>query len=95
MTPVEVEARFNRDLIIVPSKTPGVPLHMLGTVDGIWRDVGVTPLIGALAQAGITLVLLDRQGRFEVRATYRPPKRRYKKRMRMPSKLDPHALLKE
>ena len=26
----------------------------------------------------------------EVRATHRRPKRRYKKRMRMPSKLDPH-----
>jgi hypothetical protein len=32
-------------------------------------------------------------GRGEPRATHRGPKRRYKKRMRMPSKLDPHVAL--
>jgi CRISP-associated protein Cas1 len=44
-----------------------VPLHMLGAVV-VFGGVFVSPpLIGALARAGITLVLLDRQGRFEAR----------------------------
>jgi CRISP-associated protein Cas1 len=44
-----------------------VPLHMLGAVV-VFGPVAVSPpLIGALARAGITLVLLDRQGRFEAR----------------------------
>jgi hypothetical protein len=42
------------------------------------------------------LGLRDRSGTTaktaEVRATHRRPKRRYKKRMRMPSKLDPHLV---
>ncbi|MGJ4951454.1 type I-C CRISPR-associated endonuclease Cas1c [Bradyrhizobium sp. HKCCYLS20291] len=44
-----------------------VPFHMLGAVVTV-GPVSVSPaLIGALARAGITLVLLDRQGRFEAR----------------------------
>jgi CRISPR-associated protein Cas1 len=44
-----------------------VPLHMLGSVV-VFGPIFVSPaLIGALARAGITLVLLDRQGRFEAR----------------------------
>jgi len=44
-----------------------VPLHMLGAVV-VFGGIFVTPpLMGALARAGITLVLLDRQGRFEAR----------------------------
>lgn len=44
-----------------------VPLHMLGAVV-VFGPIAVSPpLIGALARAGITLVLLDRQGRFEAR----------------------------
>jgi CRISPR-associated protein Cas1 len=44
-----------------------VPLHMLGAVV-VFGATSVSPaLIGALARAGITLVLLDRQGRFEAR----------------------------
>lgn len=44
-----------------------VPLHMLGAVVVV-GPISVSPaLIGALARAGITLVLLDRQGRFEAR----------------------------
>jgi CRISPR-associated protein Cas1 len=44
-----------------------VPLHMLGTVVVFGGIFVSPPLIGALARAGITLVLLDRQGRFEAR----------------------------
>jgi CRISPR-associated protein Cas1 len=44
-----------------------VPLHMLGAVVVFGGIVVTPPLIGALARAGITLVLLDRQGRFEAR----------------------------
>ena len=44
-----------------------VPLHMLGAVVVFGGVVVTLPLIGALARAGITLVLLDRQGRFEAR----------------------------
>lgn len=44
-----------------------VPLHMLGAVV-VFGAISVSPpLIGALARAGITLVLLDRRGRFEAR----------------------------
>jgi CRISPR-associated protein Cas1 len=44
-----------------------VPLHMLGSVV-VFGAISISPpLIGALARAGITLVLLDRQGRFEAR----------------------------
>ncbi|MFZ5693057.1 MAG: type I-C CRISPR-associated endonuclease Cas1c [Pseudomonadota bacterium] len=44
-----------------------VPLHMLSAVV-VFGATSVSPsLIGALAKAGITLVLLDRQGRFEAR----------------------------
>jgi CRISP-associated protein Cas1 len=44
-----------------------VPLHMLGGVVVFGGIFVSPPLIGALARAGITLVLLDRQGRFEAR----------------------------
>lgn len=44
-----------------------VPLHMLGAVVVFGGIVVTPPLIGALARAGITLVLLDRQGRFQAR----------------------------
>jgi len=44
-----------------------VPLHMLGAVVVFGATSVSPPLIGALARAGITLVLLDRQGRFEAR----------------------------
>jgi CRISPR-associated protein Cas1 len=44
-----------------------VPLHMLGAVVVFGGIFISPPLIGALARAGITLVLLDRQGRFEAR----------------------------
>jgi CRISPR-associated protein Cas1 len=44
-----------------------VPLHMLGAVVVFGAANISPPLIGALARAGITLVLLDRQGRFEAR----------------------------
>ena len=44
-----------------------VPLHMLGSVVVFGGIFVSPPLIGALARAGITLVLLDRQGRFEAR----------------------------
>jgi CRISPR-associated protein Cas1 len=44
-----------------------VPLHMLGAVVVFGAIFVSPPLIGALARAGITLVLLDRQGRFEAR----------------------------
>jgi CRISPR-associated protein Cas1 len=44
-----------------------VPLHMLGSVVVFGAIFISPPLIGALARAGITLVLLDRQGRFEAR----------------------------
>lgn len=44
-----------------------VPLHMLGSVVAFGATSISPPLIGALARAGITLVLLDRQGRFEAR----------------------------
>jgi CRISPR-associated protein Cas1 len=44
-----------------------VPLHMLGAVVVFGATFISPPLIGALARAGITLVLLDRHGRFEAR----------------------------
>ena len=44
-----------------------VPLHMLGAVVVFGGIFVSPPLIGALARAGITLVLLDRQGQFEAR----------------------------
>lgn len=44
-----------------------VPLHMLGSVVVFGGIFISPPLIGALARAGITVVLLDRQGRFEAR----------------------------
>ncbi|UTD28995.1 type I-C CRISPR-associated endonuclease Cas1c [Bradyrhizobium sp. WD16] len=44
-----------------------VPLHMLGAVVVFGAIAISPPLVGALARAGITLVLLDRQGRFEAR----------------------------
>lgn len=44
-----------------------VPLHMLGAVVVFGGIFVSPPLIGALARAGITLVLLDRHGRFEAR----------------------------
>lgn len=44
-----------------------VPLHMLDSVVVFGATSISPPLIGALARAGITLVLLDRQGRFEAR----------------------------
>jgi CRISPR-associated protein Cas1 len=44
-----------------------VPLHMLGAVVVFGGIFVSPPLIGALARAGITVVLLDRQGRFEAR----------------------------
>lgn len=44
-----------------------VPLHMLGSVVVFGGIFISPPLIGALARAGITLALLDRQGRFEAR----------------------------
>jgi CRISP-associated protein Cas1 len=44
-----------------------VPLHLLGSVV-VFGGISISPpLIGALARAGITVVLLDRQGRFEAR----------------------------
>lgn len=44
-----------------------VPLHMLASVVVIGGIFISPPLIGALARAGIALVLLDRQSRFEAR----------------------------
>jgi CRISPR-associated protein Cas1 len=44
-----------------------VPFHMLGAVVVFGGIFISPPLIGALARAGITLVLLDRHGRFEAR----------------------------
>lgn len=44
-----------------------VPLHMLGSVVVFGGIFISPPLIGALARGGVTLVLLDRQGRFEAR----------------------------
>jgi len=44
-----------------------VPLHMLGSVVVFGGIFVSPPLMGALARGGITLVLLDRQGRFEAR----------------------------
>jgi CRISPR-associated protein Cas1 len=44
-----------------------VPFHMLGSVV-LFGGIFITPpLMGALARGGVTLVLLDRQGRFEAR----------------------------
>lgn len=44
-----------------------VPLHLLGSVV-LFGPIHISPaLIGALARGGISLVLLDRQGRFEAR----------------------------
>jgi CRISPR-associated protein Cas1 len=44
-----------------------VPLHMLGSVV-LFGPIHISPqLMGALARGGISLVLLDRQGRFEAR----------------------------
>jgi CRISPR-associated protein Cas1 len=44
-----------------------VPFHMLGSVVVFGAIFVSPPLMGALARAGVTLVLLDRQGRFEAR----------------------------
>jgi CRISPR-associated protein Cas1 len=44
-----------------------VPLHMLGSVVAFGAIYISPPLIQALAAAGITLVLLDRAGRFQAR----------------------------
>ncbi len=44
-----------------------VPLHMLGSVVVFGAIFVSPPLMGALAGAGITLVLLDRNGRFQAR----------------------------
>ncbi len=44
-----------------------VPLHMLGSVVVFGSIFLSPPLIGACAAAGITLVLLDRSGRFQAR----------------------------
>lgn len=65
-------ARLRKDGENVVAEVDGaergrVPLHMLGAVV-VFGAISVSPpLIGALARAGITLVLLDRQGRFEAR----------------------------
>jgi CRISPR-associated protein Cas1 len=65
-------ARLHKDGENVVAEVDGaergrVPLHMLGAVV-VFGAIHISPpLIGALAQAGITLVLLDRQGRFEAR----------------------------
>ncbi|EJW11009.1 CRISPR-associated protein Cas1 [Rhodovulum sp. PH10] len=44
-----------------------MPLHRIGSVVVVGAVYVSPPLIGALARAGIALVLLDRQGRFEAR----------------------------
>lgn len=44
-----------------------VPFHMLGSVVVFGGTLITPPLIGALARRGVTVVLLDRQGRFEAR----------------------------
>ena len=44
-----------------------VPFHMLGSVVVFGGIFVSPPLMGALARGGVTLVLLDRQGRFEAR----------------------------
>lgn len=44
-----------------------VPLHMLGSVVVFGAIFVSPPLMGALASAGITLVFLDRNGRFQAR----------------------------
>jgi len=44
-----------------------VPLHMLAAVVAFGPVLVTPPLIGALAAAGITLTLLDRNGRFQAR----------------------------
>jgi len=44
-----------------------VPLHMLGSVVVFGAIFVSPPLMGALAAAGITLVFLDRNGRFQAR----------------------------
>jgi len=65
-------ARLRKDGENVVAEVDGaergrVPLHMLGGVV-VFGATSVSPaLIGALARAGITLVLLDRHGRFEAR----------------------------
>ncbi len=65
-------ARLRKDGENVVAEVDGaergrVPLHMLGAVVVFGATSVSPPLIGALARAGITLVLLDRQGRFEAR----------------------------
>jgi CRISPR-associated protein Cas1 len=65
-------ARLRKDGENVVAEVDGtergrVPLHMLGGVVTFGATSVSPPLIGALARAGITLVLLDRQGRFEAR----------------------------
>ena len=65
-------ARLRKDGENVVAEVDGaergrVPLHMLGAVVIFGATSVSPPLIGALARAGITLVLLDRQGRFEAR----------------------------
>jgi CRISP-associated protein Cas1 len=44
-----------------------LPLHMLGSVVVFGATYISPPLIGALARGGVTIVPLDRQGRFEAR----------------------------
>jgi CRISPR-associated protein Cas1 len=44
-----------------------VPFHMLGSVVVFGGTLITPPLMGALARGGVTIVLLDRQGRFEAR----------------------------
>ena len=44
-----------------------VPLHMLASVVVFGATYISPPLIGALARGGVSMVLLDRQGRFEAR----------------------------
>jgi CRISPR-associated protein Cas1 len=65
-------ARLRKDGENVVAEVDGdergrVPLHMLGAVVVFGATSVSLPLIGALARAGITLVLLDRQGRFQAR----------------------------
>lgn len=65
-------ARLRKDGENIVAEVEGVergrvPLHMLGAVVAFGATSVSPRLIGALARAGITLVLLDRQGRFEAR----------------------------
>jgi hypothetical protein len=67
-----------RGIKVVRRRAVQVALPMPTEVGDFARTLGTTPL-DAADVAGI-----------EPRATHRKPKRRYKTRMRMPSKLDPH-----